>query len=1121
MSGRRRLRGVAVLLSALTPFLATAAAAAVEPPVGSDTNVTRSEALAIAESYRDLEWTAAAGNISAGVVDAGDGHLIRTPAWVTVGSRTSTPYKWGGFTSTGTYLTQVAANKYAGSDYTSDVSWGDAYCVGVDCSGFVSRCWRKSSKYGTSTLPSISTALSSFDDMLTGDIINLSGSHVRLFARKEENGTYTFIEAMGTYWRVMEQNYTASAISSYTPRRYDDILEIAAPDLRGLFDTAGTDLVVRWRAPAAGTADSIVIYLGTDGDSYNVVKTVAAGAESTVLTGLSASTLYYLNATFDSVGRQGLYSMDYPVRMSTGAGVDVLVVEDEARWGSHGNARFFGEALSANGYAFDVCASDAVVDGDVDLSDYWAVVWFTGRSATGVDTALTGAETTAISAYLQAGGNLFISGQEIAYALDFKALDEAFLHNYLHADYAADDAGNNVALVGTAGKPLAGVTVELDEDNGLIDDGGAYDARWPDKITVYGNGDTLCSYDVGGVGGVCVTETFPGGSAQGRMAYLAFSFECIKAASGRNDVMSKVIGYFGSPPADTAPSITVAGTAEGEPGVAFSIPLTAADDADTATGLTWSAADTDAALWDSFVIVEGETDALYLKSAGTESADTFTLTVLDSTGNSDTAAVAVVLVFSGIPDTPTIYSALNVAGDTRVTVRWEHDDAASWYAVYRAPDNFTYDTVAIVSAPAVSVMCTGQALNQRYYFKIRAYNGYDSPSASLSMTLGMRTVVESPTYLLVEDDHSVVPHDYVAKFVGALNAAGRSFDCAMSDAVVDGDVALGDYRAVVWSCGNESPALSTVERNLLKAFLDGGGRLFLSGNHIGADLNGTDPDFYERYLKCRFGADDAARYTLKCDSGVLAGLPDFYIHTDDAGSDTGTAAYKATAPDRSSLLPAETVYGGRSTLTYWNSGWVAAVDFTGGFGITEEGESGTVEAGNDVGKLVLFNFAFECVNDMDSRYAVMTRIVQYFDSPSVAGRIVLESRSDDTGAVVALTTAAGGDTRTCVTDSGGRFRFDFLDSGSYRLRVDADGFLTETGAAFAVATQQDRFDTFTLTAGDVNGDDRIDFFDAVRMKYGIHNAGGPWGDLLDLTGDGNVDPLDMEYIRTNFGRRGD
>ena len=71
------------------------------------------------------------------------------------------------------------------------------------------------------------------------------------------------------------------------------------------------------------------------------------------------------------------------------------------------------------------------------LNNYPVVIWFTGDRRTdpiaGPDTTLTPSERTAIAAYLDQGGSLFLTGQQIAYMLD--AADSAFMNDYLHAAY--------------------------------------------------------------------------------------------------------------------------------------------------------------------------------------------------------------------------------------------------------------------------------------------------------------------------------------------------------------------------------------------------------------------------------------------------------------------------------------------------------------------------------------------------------------------------------------------------------------------------------------------------------------------------------------------------------------
>lgn len=66
---------------------------------------------------------------------------------------------------------------------------GDAavsrFAAGVDCSGFVSRCWRLSRPFSTRELPALSISLPSWDELKTGDILIAPGRHVLLFIRWE------------------------------------------------------------------------------------------------------------------------------------------------------------------------------------------------------------------------------------------------------------------------------------------------------------------------------------------------------------------------------------------------------------------------------------------------------------------------------------------------------------------------------------------------------------------------------------------------------------------------------------------------------------------------------------------------------------------------------------------------------------------------------------------------------------------------------------------------------------------------------------------------------------------------------------------------------------------------
>ncbi|HBS85537.1 MAG: hypothetical protein A2W91_17150 [Bacteroidetes bacterium GWF2_38_335] len=186
--------------------------------------IYRSEIIGIAETFETHVWYCNPENIQD--VACGGGQ-VTTPAWVEVGTNISLPYMWGGFTSLEQFDQGLLNGLCAGDMNTAEYE-GTACSVGVDCSGFVSRAWNLPTKYGTSGLPSISTAYATFDELLPGDIVNLAGSHVRLVYTNNMDGTFLLLEATaaGAAWAVTYNTYTATAMdgSGYIPRYYNDVI---------------------------------------------------------------------------------------------------------------------------------------------------------------------------------------------------------------------------------------------------------------------------------------------------------------------------------------------------------------------------------------------------------------------------------------------------------------------------------------------------------------------------------------------------------------------------------------------------------------------------------------------------------------------------------------------------------------------------------------------------------------------------------------------------------------------------------------------------------------------------------------------------------------------------------
>ncbi len=186
--------------------------------------MTRSEVLVIADSYVQHSFSVSSCNVGTRSCSGGS---ATTPSWVTTGTQSHVPYKWGGFSSLSEFDSGLSSCKLAGDKDTSSVV---SCAVGVDCSGFVSRAWNTTSKYGTATLHQVSYEIS-VNDIQPADIFNKAGSHVRMVVAENGNGTLNMVEsyAGSNYWRVGYTVRSYSQLSSYTPRRYVNIVDDSGP----------------------------------------------------------------------------------------------------------------------------------------------------------------------------------------------------------------------------------------------------------------------------------------------------------------------------------------------------------------------------------------------------------------------------------------------------------------------------------------------------------------------------------------------------------------------------------------------------------------------------------------------------------------------------------------------------------------------------------------------------------------------------------------------------------------------------------------------------------------------------------------------------------------------------
>lgn len=144
-----------------------------------------------------------------------------------------------------------------------------------------------------------------------------------------------------------------------------------------------------------------------------------------------------------------------------------------------------------------------------------------------------------------------------------------------------------------------------------------------------------------------------------------------------------------------------------------------------------------------------------------------------------------------------------------------------------------------------------------------------SPSVSASSTV--KTIAVAVDTLLVDGDGN--GPDVQSSYAAALTGAGVSFstwDLAADSALPTNYVKA--FKNVVWFTGNSYPGPITPYEATLKAFLDGGGRLLMSGQDILDQAAGTT-SFVQTYLHISWDGSEAQNDKATANVHGVAGNP--------------------------------------------------------------------------------------------------------------------------------------------------------------------------------------------------------------------------------------------------------
>jgi hypothetical protein len=370
-------------------------------------------------------------------------------------------------------------------------------------------------------------------------------------------------------------------------------------------DGAG-GLVVEWTPPASepgegDPAEGWVVEVSTNGYGFDDGTLVRGTTHA--IDGLAAGDVVHVRVRGSNPGGVSLPSQTVAAAVAPSGIASVLVVvgfdridgamlvpDDASSYGQGVVDRMWlrrindgsyavrhAAAIAASGFSLDGATDDAVEQGHVELAGYQAVDWFVGEDSTG-NAPITETTRGALESYLDAGGRLLLSGAELGWALDEHGTPEqrTFFRERMHARYSTDDAETYDVTA------LAGPLEEVAPLS--FADPSSYDPRFPDVLTAEPDGALVLAYQNADGGGAAIAWGTDGTIDRG--VVLGFPFETIAGEAARNDLMARVLAFFGT---EELPGMEGESTGAGDDGGSTSggEPVTSGDsgpDADSSGG---------------------------------------------------------------------------------------------------------------------------------------------------------------------------------------------------------------------------------------------------------------------------------------------------------------------------------------------------------------------------------------------------------------------------------------------------------------------------------------------------------------------------------------------------------
>ncbi len=291
--------------------------------------------------------------------------------------------------------------------------------------------------------------------------------------------------------------------------------------------------------------------------------------------------------------------------------------------------------------------------------------------------------------------------------------------------------------------------------------------------------------------------------------------------------------------------------------------------------------------------------------------------------------------------------------------------------VYLSENGTVWDTIPFkrVGGSTTGTVISGLTSGKTYYIKVKAKNSI-SESPNFSKTYGGYTSTNALKVLLVDGfnrfggagSYAYPDHNFAAYYGNPLGELGIKFE-TVSNYLVTSSTQLTSYKYVIWFLGDESTVdetFSDTEQGYIKAYLDFGGGLFVTGSEVAWDLdfNGTstDKNFFNNYLKASY-VDDNPTPNIPFASGISGSV------FENLNIDFGQT-YPEDYPD------VITPVNGSSAAMQYNATQNAAVSFVGAF-----------PNGANIGKLIYAGFPIETIASDSIIKEILSRAHTFFTTP--------------------------------------------------------------------------------------------------------------------------------------------